>query len=49
MIRNPMNWNFLGGGLGRFRQKHIVLTLSTERIDKQSQKAYHFCARAVLK
>jgi hypothetical protein len=36
MIRNPMNWNFLGGGLGRFYQKHIILALSTRRFNTQS-------------
>jgi hypothetical protein len=49
MISNQPNLKFLGGGLGRFQQKHIILALSTRRFDTQLEKAYHFCARAVLK
>jgi hypothetical protein len=49
MIRNPVNWKFLGGNLGCFRQKHIILTFSIGRFDTQSEKAYYFRTQTALK
>ena len=49
MISNQPNLKFLGGGLGCFHQKHIILTLSTRRFNTQSKKAYHFCERTASK
>jgi len=49
MIRNPVNWKFLGGNFGRFQQKHIISTLLHQRFNMQSVKAYYFRTRIALK
>jgi hypothetical protein len=49
MIRNPVNWHFLGGDLGRFCQKHIISARLTRRFDMQLEKAYYFTKRTALK
>jgi len=49
IIRNLVNWQYLGGDFDRFLQKHIILTLATGRFNRQSRKAYQFHAQIALK